>query len=93
MNSTDKSELSARLKRIAGQVAGIQRMLDEDRPLLEVITQLAAARAALGGVSNIVLTAHVEERASKLVESSGARERRDLIDELVKLFERRHRGG
>ena len=62
MNPHDKGELGSRLKRIAGQVAGIQRMLDEDRPLLEVVTQLSAVRAALGGVANIVLASHVEER-------------------------------
>ena len=91
MNARDKSELSARLKRIAGQVGGIQRMLDEDRSLLEVVTQLSAVRAALGGVANIVLGSHVEERANQLLVSENARERLDLVSELVQLFEKRHR--
>ena len=91
MNPRDKSELGSRLKRIAGQVAGIQRMLDEDRPLLEVITQLSAVRAALGGVANIVLTSHVEELATDVVASDSARERRDLVSELVGLFAKRNR--
>ena len=91
MNSRGKIELGARLKRIAGQVAGIQRMLDEDRSLLEVVTQLSAVRAALGGVANIVLGSHVEERANQLLVSENARERRDLVSELVQLFEKRHR--
>jgi DNA-binding FrmR family transcriptional regulator len=89
VNSREKSEIGARLKRIAGQVAGIQRMLDGDRPLLEVITQLSAVRAALGSVSNIVLASHVEERATEALSTSSVRERRDLVGELVRLFEKR----
>lgn len=91
VNSRDKSELGARLKRIAGQVGGIQRMLDEDRSLLEVVTQLSAVRAALGGVANIVLGSHVEERINKVLASDDAREQRALVSELVGLFEKRHR--
>ncbi len=92
MNPHDKGELGSRLKRISGQVAGIQRMIDEDRSLLEVITQLSAARAALSSVANIVLASHVEERATEVVASDSARERRDLVSELVRLFEKRNRG-
>ena len=62
MNPHDKSELGSRLKRIAGQVGGIHRMLEEDRSLLEVLTQLSAVRAALGSVTNIVMASHVEGR-------------------------------
>lgn len=86
----DKSELGARLKRIAGQVGGIQRMLDDGRPLLEVVTQLSAVRAALGGVANIVLGSHVEERANEMLTSDSPRERRELVSEFVRLFEKRH---
>ena len=91
MNSHDKSELGSRLKRIAGQVGGIHRMLDDDRPLLEVLTQLSAVRAALGSVANIVMASHVEGRATEVLASDSARERRDLVSELVRLFEKRTR--
>jgi len=91
VNLRDKSELNARLKRIAGQVGGIQRMLDDDRSLLDVVTQLSAVRAALGGVANIVLASHVEERANEILVGENARERHELASELVQLFEKRHR--
>jgi DNA-binding FrmR family transcriptional regulator len=89
VKARDKSELGQRLKRIGGQVAGIQRMLDEDRELVDVITQVSAVRAALGGVANIVLASHVEERAGEVLASQSDRERRELVGELVRLFERR----
>jgi DNA-binding FrmR family transcriptional regulator len=91
MNTRDKSELGSRLKRIAGQVAGIHRMLDGERPLSEVLMQLSAVRAALGSVANIVLASHVEERAAEVLASDSPRERRDLIEEMVRLFDRSSR--
>jgi DNA-binding FrmR family transcriptional regulator len=89
VNAREKSELGARLKRIAGQVAGIERMLDGDRALAELITQVSAARAALGSVASILLTRHVEERATEALAADSPRERRELIESLVRLFERR----
>jgi len=89
VNPRDKNEIGKRLKRIAGQVTGIQRMLDEDRELIDVITQVSAVRAALRGVANIVLASHVEQRAGEVLSSEGERERRELVGELVRLFEKR----
>jgi DNA-binding FrmR family transcriptional regulator len=89
VNARDKTEISARLKRIAGQVTGIQRMLDDGRPLLDLITQLSAVRAAIGSVSNIVLASHVEERTAEAIASPSVRERRELVTELVRLLEKR----
>ena len=89
MNAREKTELRSRLKRIAGQVAGIQRMLDGELPSLDVITQLSAARAALGSASNIVLASYVEERATEALATSSDRERHDLVADLVRLLEKR----
>jgi DNA-binding FrmR family transcriptional regulator len=89
VNSRDKNELGQRLKRIAGQIAGIQRMLDEDRELVDVVTQVSAVRAALGSVANILLVSHVEQCATAIVASQSERERRQLASELTRLFEKR----
>jgi DNA-binding FrmR family transcriptional regulator len=70
-------------------VAGIERMLDGDRALADVITQVSAARAALGRVATILLTRHVEERATEALATDSPRERRELIEQLVRLFEKR----
>jgi DNA-binding FrmR family transcriptional regulator len=89
VNTREKSELGARLKRIAGQVAGIERMLEDERALPDVITQVSAARAALGSVANILLARHVEASATQALGAESPRERRELIDQLVRLFEKR----
>ena len=49
MNKTPDSrkKLTTRLNRIAGQVAGIQRMVEEERYCVDILTQIAAVRSAL----------------------------------------------
>ena len=89
VNARDKNEMSARLKRIGGQIAGIQRMLDDDRSLPDILTQLSAVRAAIGSAANVVLASHVEERTTEALASPSVRERRELVTELVRLLEKR----
>ena len=89
MNARDKTDLGARLKRIGGQVAGIQRMVEEDRSLLDVLNQVSAVRAALGSVTNVLLGSHVEERANEVLSTPSARERREFVSELVRLVQKR----
>jgi DNA-binding FrmR family transcriptional regulator len=55
-----KQKVKARLNRIAGQVAGIGRMLDEERYCVDVLNQIAAVRSALDALGVELLTAHLE---------------------------------
>jgi DNA-binding FrmR family transcriptional regulator len=57
--SHDKVSLQARLARIEGQVRGIQRMVDEDRYCIDVLTQVTAVKAALDKVALALLGDHV----------------------------------
>ena len=52
--------IKARASRIAGQVAGIQRMLEEDRYCVEVLNQIAAVRSALDSLGIELLSKHLE---------------------------------
>lgn len=54
----DKEDLLSRLKRIEGQVRGIQRMVEEDRYCVDILTQVAAARAALSRVGMSLMESH-----------------------------------
>lgn len=53
----DKERLVNRLRRIEGQVRGLQRMIEEDRDCSEVVTQLSAVRAALDRAGHHVVAA------------------------------------
>ena len=60
MNSESKDNIQRRLKRIAGQVAGLQRMVEEDRYCVDILTQVAAVRSALDGMGVELLTDHLQ---------------------------------
>ena len=60
MTHDKKHKLKSRLNRIAGQVAGIQRMVDEDKYCVDILTQIAAVRSAIDSVGVELLTSHIE---------------------------------
>jgi DNA-binding FrmR family transcriptional regulator len=56
--SASKDQLRTRLARIQGQIGGIERMVDEDRYCIDVLTQISAVQAALDKVALGLLDAH-----------------------------------
>jgi DNA-binding FrmR family transcriptional regulator len=58
--SATKDELNKRLRRIEGQVRGVQRMVDEDRYCIDVVTQISAIQAALDKVALGLLDDHAK---------------------------------
>ena len=57
--SYTKDEFSARLKRIEGQVRGLQRMIDEDKYCIDVLTQISSVTKALQGVGMGLVDEHL----------------------------------
>ena len=53
-------KVKSRVNRIAGQVAGIQRMVEEERYCVEILNQIAAVRSALDALGVEILTGHLE---------------------------------
>ncbi|MER3496503.1 MAG: metal-sensitive transcriptional regulator [Armatimonadota bacterium] len=49
-----------RLNRIAGQITGLQKMVEEERYCVEILTQVSAVRAALDGLGLLMLIQHLE---------------------------------
>ncbi len=58
MDATQKRDIINRLKRIEGQVKGVQRMIEEDKCCADVLDQMAAARAALYNAGVLLLERH-----------------------------------
>jgi DNA-binding FrmR family transcriptional regulator len=85
-DTVDKAQ--NRLKRIAGQVAGIQRMIDDERYCVDVLLQIAAVQAALDRVGKVVLESHVETCVAEALDSGSRRERRQKVEELMEVFSR-----
>ena len=88
MKEEAREKVLARLKKITGQVAGITRMVEQDRYCVDVLHQIAAAEGALDRVGHIVLEAHVETCVTSAIESGRPKERREKLDELLEVFSR-----
>ena len=70
------------------RVDELQRMIEEDRYCVDVLLQIAAARAALDGVGKLVLGQHVETCVADAFASGKKRERDEKIAELLAVFSR-----
>ena len=68
----DKRALISRLHRIEGQVRGIERMVEEDRYCLDVLTQIAAVSTALENLAVLVLDDHVTHCVADAMSSGDA---------------------
>lgn len=75
-----------RLKRVAGQVQGIQRMLEDGRYCIDVLRQVGAAEAALHSIGELILRNHLETCVRETFESDNVNDRRDKIEELIDVF-------
>ena len=80
----DKDRLTKRLHRIEGQVRGIERMVEEDRYCIDVLTQISAVTTALESVAFVILDDHVNHCVAGALASgdpAAAEEKsRELLD-------------
>ena len=65
----DKKKIANRLHRIEGQVRGIEKMVDEDRYCIDVLTQVAAVKTALDSLALQLLEDHVSHRVADVLAS------------------------
>ena len=84
-----KDQLGNRLRRIEGQVRGIERMVEDDRYCIDVLTQISAIQAALDKVALGLL----DEHARHCVAPAEGGERVDMTDELMAAVGRLMRRG
>jgi len=88
MNDATKKKVLARIRRIAGQLEGVARMIEEDRYCVDVLLQIASAQAALGQVGKVVLRSHVETCVTDAMATGKLAEREQKINELMEVFAR-----
>jgi DNA-binding FrmR family transcriptional regulator len=82
--ATDKESLVRRLHRIEGQVRGIERMVEDDRYCIDILTQIAAATTALESVAFGILDGHVAHCVTDALSSGdpdvAAEKSRELLE-------------
>jgi DNA-binding FrmR family transcriptional regulator len=88
-----KVNVLARLKRVAGQVSGIQRMVEAERDTVEVVRQLTAAQAALMEVGRVLLAESLEGGIEGALQQRDAAVRRRRIGDLTAVLLRFARFG
>ena len=86
IKAKDKERLENRLRRIEGQVRGVQRMVDEEAYCVDVLTQIASVVSALEKVGAILLKDHVEHCVRESIEKGEDAD--DKIEELTTAVER-----
>jgi len=88
MRDEVKTSCLKRLKRIEGQIRGLATMVEEDRYCIDVVTQIAAARAALRRVEEEVLRDHVAHCVEHAISSGDKADQRRKITELMDVIGR-----
>lgn len=86
IKAKDKEKIQNRLKRIEGQVRGLQRMVDEEAYCVDLLTQISSSVSALEKVGSLLLRDHVEHCVRRSIENGDQADER--IEELTAAVER-----
>ena len=81
-----KTAVLNRLRRIEGQVRGLQRMVEEERYCADVLSQVSSVQEALRGVGRSLLRNHLKHCASTAIRSADTDRAEAMYDELVDLM-------
>ena len=89
INEKVKKDALTRLKKVEGQIRGVQRMVEEEQYCIDIISQIIAAEKALGGVARIIMKRHVESCVTEaIVRGEGQDKIEELIDTVYKYSKR-----
>jgi CsoR family transcriptional regulator, copper-sensing transcriptional repressor len=78
-----RDQIQGRLRRIEGQVRGLQKMVDEDRYCIDVLTQVSAVKAALDAVALLLLEDHTAHCVAEAIRAGDGSERIRELNEAV----------
>jgi CsoR family transcriptional regulator, copper-sensing transcriptional repressor len=88
IDDTTMAKVQGRLRRIEGQVQGLQRMIADEAYCVDILLQISAVQGALEQVQKLLLGRHVESCVADALKSGTRGERQRKIDELVDVFAR-----
>ncbi|MFN0044525.1 MAG: metal-sensitive transcriptional regulator [Alphaproteobacteria bacterium] len=91
MRTEIKTACLKRLSRIDGQIGGLSRMVRDERYCIDIVTQIAAARAALRRLEEEILRDHVKHCVEHAIHSGDKSDQRRKIEELMAVIGRADR--
>jgi DNA-binding FrmR family transcriptional regulator len=75
-----------RLRRLEGQIRGLQRMVEEDRYCTDILTQVSSVQEALRSVARALMRNHLSHCATLAIRTGSTEERQAMYDELLELI-------
>lgn len=90
-NPSHKDNLVA-LRRIEGQVRGVQKMIEDRKYCIDILNQIHAVKGALGRVEEKILEKHFQHCVTEAVGGSSEKEKQQKLDEILKLIHQTRRG-
>ncbi len=88
VDPTRKAEVQRRLKRIEGQVRGLQRMVEDERYCADILMQVASVQRALSSAGKVLLRNHLEHCVTEAIRSGDPRRAEGVYDEVIGLVYR-----
>jgi CsoR family transcriptional regulator, copper-sensing transcriptional repressor len=93
MTDEKRAATVTRLRRIEGQIRGVQKMVEEDRYCMDILVQTRAIVAALRAVEDLVLENHMSTCVVEAFQSSDGLEQKQKIDEVMNVLTQFRRHG
>jgi DNA-binding FrmR family transcriptional regulator len=75
-----------RLSSIEGQMRGLKKMLEEDRPCMDILVQLSAAQEAMRGVTKLMMRNYLERCATEGIQSNDPEKLKATYDQIMDVF-------
>jgi DNA-binding FrmR family transcriptional regulator len=88
LNEETKTKAVGRLRRIEGQVQGLQRMIHDEAYCVDILLQISAVQGALEQVQKLLLGRHIESCVAEALRTGSRGERQQKIEELLDVFAR-----
>jgi CsoR family transcriptional regulator, copper-sensing transcriptional repressor len=81
-----KKNLQVRLRRVEGQVRGLQKMVEDERYCPEILEQMSAVHASLRSVERVLLRSHLQHCTTEALRSGDEKKAQRTYEELTELF-------
>ncbi len=84
----DHKENIVSLKRIEGQVRGVQKMVEDRKYCVDILTQIQSIKGAISRVERDILQRHIENCVVNAIKGKSQKERQTKLDEIMKLLKK-----
>lgn len=83
MDAAARKSVSVRLKKIEGQVAGLARMIDDDRYCIDILRQVSSVQQALQGVARVIMESHLRHCVGAAMRSDDPSIKERVVQEIL----------